>query len=330
MSIRIFLTTILCIAFSCRPSLAQTTSALPPQIASTKNSEVGENRVEVYRCRYIPSADAQAILQRVFPDSSLGWVVADIRSNTLLVSGPVEMQKQSQVMLGKLDIPSSTPAGGAELLNLQTDFLKNHKGLISSFAESSGVTFALEEDLGLVMLKGKKDQVEETQRFIEVLKKMKVVAVAPQTSVAIRVLWLTNGLLTSEMATEADPKLQQIIDRLGKQGIKNLAIGMQLISRCDPTPGTPGKCKVSGNVDLTNTSLELLVDASFSQVQNTQVFSGHIDIRAMRTPKAPPGGVSLSSVQVDVNVEPGKYYVLSSTPVGNHHSIFVVQLLDEF
>ena len=73
------------------------------------------------------------------------------------------------------------------------------------------------------------------------------------------------------MVTEADPKLQQIIDRLGKQGIKNLAVGMQLMSRCDPSPGTPGKCKVSGSVDLKDNSQELFVDAIFSQLQGAQV-----------------------------------------------------------
>jgi len=131
------------------------------------------------------------------------------------------------------------------------------------------------------------------------------------------------------MVTEADPKLQQIIDRLGKQGIKNLAVGMQLMSRCDPSPGTPGKCKVSGSVDLKDNSQELFVDANFSQLQGAQVLNGHIEIRATRTPVA-PGVVSRSSVEVDVNAVPGKYYVLSSTPVGNHHSVFVVHLLDDF
>ncbi len=39
---------------------------------------------------------------------------------------------------------------------------------------------------------------------------------------------------------------------------------------------------------------------------------------------------SKSSVQVDINAETNKYYVLSSAPIGNQHSVFVVQLLDDF
>ena len=204
--------------------------------------------------------------------------------------------------------------------------------MISRFSELSDVTFALDEELGLVMLKGKKEQVQKIQKFIDDLKAIEKgkseYAVKP-VSIGIRVLWLTNSPLPSEMVTEADPKLQQIIDRLGKQGIKNLALGMQLMSRCDPSPGTPGKCKVSGSVDLKDNSQELFVDASFSQLQSALVLNGHIEIRATRTPVA-PGVVSRSSVEVDVNVVPGKYYVLSSTPVGNHHSVFVVHLLDDF
>ncbi len=328
MSIRILLIAAIYFAGACSPSLAQDIPANPPK-ASTKNAEIGAKRVEVFRCTNITSADALAILQKIFADSNLGRIVADTRGNTLIVSGTEEMHKQFRDLLQELDQPASLTQGEAQLVKLQTEFLKNHKGLISSFAESSGVTIAVEENMGLVMLKGKKGQVEETERFIDVLKQIKVETSRPKMSVAIRVLWLTNGQLPSEMATEADPKLQQIIDRLGKKGIQNLAIGMQLISRCDPSPGAPGKCKISGVVDLKDSSQELLVDARFNEVQNTRLFHGHVDIRAKRMLKAPGDGWS-STVEVDVNIEPGNYYVLSSTPVGNHHSVFVVQLLEEF
>ncbi len=328
MSIRILLIAAICLSGTGGPSTAQEIPVAPPK-ASTKNAEIGEKRIQVFRCNNIPAADALAILQKIFADSNLGRIVADTRSNTLIVSGTEEMQIQFRDMLQELDQPNSGTTGESELLKLQTDFLKNHMGLISSFAESSGVTIAVEESMGLVMLKGTKDRVEETQKFIDVLKQIKVETTFPKMSVAIRILWLTNGQLPSEMATEADPQLQQIIDRLGKQGIKNLAIGMQLISRCDPSPGAPGKCKISGVVDLKESSQELLVDARFSEIQNTRVFNGHIDIRASRTLLA-NGVISRSTVEVDVNVQPGKYYVLSSTPVGNNHSVFVVQLLEEF
>lgn len=190
----------------------------------------------------------------------------------------------------------------------------------------------MDEETGLMMLKGKKERVEEVQNFIERLKGVggggSKTAVKPSTSVAIRIVWLTNGPKPTEAFSEVDPKLQQIIDRLVKQGIKGLAVGMQLISRCDPTP-SKGQCSLTGSADLTNDQLELMVDAQFGQTPGSTSCAGNVKIRATRTPNS-TRVVSESRVQVDINAEAGKYYVLSSAPIGNQHAVFVVQLLDDF
>lgn len=332
MSIRLILTIAICVASISLQSMAQAQSTPPFNQNQPKLPDAKENKIIVFACKHMQASEAQKTLQ-IFLGSDPGHrVVADVRTNSLLVSGSDEQLKKCEALLQIIDQASVAPTEDAELLDLQREFLKNNKGMISSFAESLGVTFALDEELGLVMLKGKQEEVKKIQKFIEDLKalgKGKSESAIKPVSLAIQVLWLTNSPLPPEVVTEADPKLQPIIDRLGKQGIKNLAVAMQLIARCDPSPGTPGKCKVSGSVDLKDHSQELFVDASFSQLQSAQVFNGHIEIRAARTPVA-AGVVSRSSVQVDVNLVPGKYYVLSSTPVGDHHSAFVVHLLDDF
>ena len=330
MSIRIMLLAASCLSGIFLPLGAQQPPALPVQKSEADSPEAKSNTLSILPCKYITSKNALKMLNDVLGPMKFTRIVADPSSNFLIVQGPDADLKKCKYLLERIDIPVGPPSE-AELVNLQTEFLKNNKGLISSFAESLGVTFALNEEMGLMMLKGNKEQVKEIQQFTEDLKqvlKTKLETAIRPTSIAIRVIWLTNAQILPEMATENDTKLRQIIDRLAKQGIKNLAIGMQLISRCDPSPGTSGKCKVSGNVELSDCSQELFVESNFNQVQSSKVFNGRIEIRATRTPHA--GVVSSSSVQVDVNAEAEKYYVLSSSPIGNHHSVFVVQLLDDF
>lgn len=323
MSKRVFLFAAICLFSNCLSSVAQQTPVAP--------AAQGAPTLVVIPCKYMKASEAQSLLQQVFGNLDCR-IAADMRTNSILFSGSQEMLKRYADYIKVIDLPAASTAEPAQLVKTPADFLLKNMNLITQSAASSGVESAMDSETGLIMLKGKKESVGEVQAFIERLKAVadgRPTAEVKPSSVVIRVLWLTNGQLPTEVVADNDPKLQQIIDRLAKQGVKDLVVGMQVMSRCDPHPERPGQCKLSGRVDLKDYQQELFVDARLSQLQSSQTFTGKIEIQAIRTPLG-LGFLSKSTVRVDVNAETNKYYVLSSAPLGNQHSVFVVQLLDDF
>ncbi len=116
-----------------------------------------------------------------------------------------------------------------------------------------------------------------------------------------------------------------------------MTIKMQLLGRCDINQGK-AQSRVEGSIASGNTHRTLNAQAILSVGSGTplngkfRLEAGVSDVRSANVGAAPIGSdivpADRTSVEVDINLEPNKYYILSASPIGGFQTAFVVQLID--
>lgn len=302
-----------------------------------------ESRLEVIPLKYVDSSTVANVV------ASLGVTGAirmspDPRTNSIIVLADEDAIKKIKDYIKVLDV-----SGKEEEMTLlyPSEFLRYNKqdgDIVKQISNTTEVQVALDSDLGIIMIQGSKDKVERTVEILERIEKMSEVKNAESRKAeelqsverAVRVFWLSNDpTQDSRNPMQPDAALQKSIDKLAELGFPGMTIKMQLLGRCDINQGK-AQSRVEGSIASGNTHRTLNAQAILS-VASGSLINGKFRLEAgvsdVRSSSASARGGEVvptdrASVEVDINLEPNKYYILSASPIGGFQTAFVVQLID--
>lgn len=321
-------------------SFAQQTSTVQKSQTNTSDAanDEGHRTLVVYRLRNIRSTDAV----RLIKDLGIGGVnlkiAEDAQTNSIVVSCREEAHQEIEAVLKQMDraseLPKKEEEAPVQLLRFPSPMPRHLADLVAKYSEVSEVGIAFDQETGVVMIRGDKSPVQKTLLALDEMQKIaQKIAIErverdagrSRRPVALRIFWLTNQPQANSL--KSDTELSKIIDRLGGLGFEGLRVGMHLVARCDLAhPGT-SSCMVEGREQIEEISRKLSVQAKVKSEDGSDII-GELQIRTSESSASHRAPVE-SSVLVDVNLAVKKYYVLAAAPLGRHHSVFVVQYIDD-
>ncbi len=298
----------------CSTAQAQVATEQPPAI------------VEIIHLKYLKSIAAEKMLKDLGVE---GKIAADPRLNALVVSAQDDNLQKIKAYIKKID----TAAPDNEVTSIyETDALRQLGGgeLVKQIADSSGISIAFDQELGIGMIKGPKDEVSRATKIIEQIQQLadsKKGQKRQAESFAVRVLWLSNDPSEdSRNPIEPDPELKKSIEKLAELGFANMKLKMQVLGRCDVTDGE-ALSRIEGSATTTEARRTLSAQAKLSLTDGP--LNGRFNLEASFTDlSSTDAPADTASVEVTVNLVLKKYYILSATPVGGYQTAFVVQLVD--
>lgn len=284
--------------------------------------------VEVIHLKYLNATAAEKMLKELGVN---GKITADPRLNALIVSALDYQLEKIRDYIDKID----TAAPDNEVTSIyETDALQQLDSggeFVKQIADASGVNVAFDQELGIVMIKGPKDEVSRAIKIIEQIQQVEESKKGKQRqaeSFAFRVLWLSNDPSEdSRNPVEPDAELKKSIEKLAELGFANMKIKMQVLGRCDVTDGE-ALSRIEGSSTTAEARRTLSAEAKLSHTDGTGL-NGQFNLEASFTDlSSTDASADTASVEVAVNLVLKKYYILSATPVGGYQTAFVVQLVD--
>lgn len=304
-------------------------------------NEPKKSRLQVIPLRYVDCQTAASVVAGLGVTGATR-LTPDPRTNSLIVLADEDGIKKIKEYIRVLDV-----SGKEEETTLlyPSEFLKydSHDGdIVQQISKTTDVQVAVDKDLGVIMIQGTKDKVERTTAIlqrIEELAESKNIELRKATELqsaerAIRVFWLSNDpTQDSRNPMQPDAALQKSIDRLAELGFTGMTVKMQLLGRCDINQGK-AQSRVQGSIASGNTHRTLNAEAILSVANGSPINgkfrleAGVSDVKSASSKAGDEVPSDRASVEVDINLEPNKYYILSASPIGGFQTAFVVQLID--
>lgn len=318
-----------CLIFTCTLTQAQeakdTSKPKPQDASSTTALNANASTMRIIYLKYAKSAFAQQTLEKLGFDAK---IAEDSRLNALFI----QASEAEHVEIAKVVQTIDTVDPREDITELYQSDLLGKKGggaIVEQFAKNAGVETAYDEDLGLLMIKGPRQGVERFQRIVEEIQNQTRTQRKKNEQLALRVLWLSNDPTQDERnLAEPDAALKQSIAKLAELGFPNMQVKMQLLGRCDTIEGK-ATCKVEGTILTGNTRRTLSAEASFVSSNPKEPIQGKFSILAgSATHPNLDAEPERASVDVAINLERKKYYILSASPIDGFNNAFVVQMVD--
>ena len=297
------------------------------------NHSSNEKRIKVFPLQNMSAENALHTIQILYPDTNLQLAVIE-QSNKLVALGIKSELEFVEALLQNLDEEQSPrDKFQTDFLSLPKDegLLKDGGQFIDRIAKSNDVEIAIQEGLGLVMLKGSQDSVKKTLSTIELVRQIHAAKGNPTTdsksSVGaekmLRVVWLTDKPFGKAWSSP-DAVLRPVVDKLATMGFQDVGVAGQVLARCKLSEG-PTDFSVKGRIAEAELDVEgsLGFSAAATDRLDAKVkISVSISDSGRVTAQSPA-----ASVGVVVQLVENKPVVLASTPMNDMQSFFVVQLL---
>ena len=318
------------IAFFCLISLIDCTLAFS-QVAISANggSQAAEpTQLRVYPLQHTSTDSAMAMIRSIGPPCKMA---DEQRTNVVLVQASEEAHKKIEQLLRELDTPGKEKES-VKIIPIASKAMEAGSRFVSEYASMFGVEVAFVEEQGILVIKGSEDKIEHVRELVDVIAKTsdgKVVDNAQLRSHSIRILWLSNDPVEdSRNVIEPDAALIKSIQKLSELGYANMKVKMQVMGRCDMVQGM-GHCQVDGS-HLSGNTLRTLQAQTHLSWNGKGLIHGKIYLEAdVAEPRTTDSPSAKTSVQVEIHLEPKKYYILSASPIGGYQNAFVVQMIDD-
>jgi Bacterial type II/III secretion system short domain len=304
-------------------------------------NELKKSLLEVIPLKYADSSMVATVVSDLGIEGTMR-MSADPRTNSIIVLAEEGTIKKIKGYIRTLDVSGKEEE---TTLLFPSEFLKydSHDGdIVQQISKTTDVQVAVDKDLGLIMIQGSKENVERTTAILERIeelaesKNIESLKAEQQQSGerAIRVFWLSNDpTQDSRNPMQPDAALQKSIEKLAELGFAGMTIKMQLLGRCDINQGK-AQSRVQGSIASGNTHRTLNAEAILSVANGSSINgkfrleAGVSDVRSASPRAGDEVATDRASVEVDINLEPNKYYILSASPIGGFQTAFVVQLID--
>jgi len=293
------------------------------------------NTVKVYALKYTSCETVERAVEQMFgrrySSASPVTIVADERTNSLVVAGASEQHKLVEQVIVALDVPPRTKAAGEAVVVYQLRNADADPLIVRLVTPLLGPkeSLSVDEARNRVLVRA----APANHKLIgELIQKLDVAAPAPGAAMRrVRIVWLVAGLEADEKAKRPlPPDMKEVSVELEKVGITNLQTVAQFVARCAGTE----EFNVSGQADL-NGTCEVGITGAFTSTSPAGT-PLKIQIEATRTRPLPSRGGSghmmsenVATVQTAIIAPPGHAVVLGVTPMGRMSSVFVVTVYED-
>jgi hypothetical protein len=335
-------------AISPHSTLGQETtppSAAPPGAAAPGTPSRGRfeptarepSKFTVIALKYAKATQAVEVLSNLFVASGRGFgaagqpetIIADPRTNSLVVRAPDDVLQQVIEIVKQLDAPQE--AQQLQVFELRhTPASEVHNALQG--VVGADVKIAVDAVGNRVIVQGDADTLEVIEALLTRIDQPppeREPADAPPPAaedVQVRLVWLVAGLKDSP-AAPPPADLENVVQELEKMGVTGLKTAAQVFVKTVPAT----QFSVSGSAIL-DQSCSLEVSGIYARRRSG---SGPVGAPAARDDKAAAPAVleisvkaspHLADLQTTITAPEGHSVVLGVSPVGELTSVFVVQM----
>lgn len=313
-----------------------------PATVSTVPTELTELRV--YALKNAEAREANMLLQNLVQRGNAQvQIVADQRTNTLIVSGPAAIHERIANLVRTIDVPGSAKREERIVRVFRLRFARAQdlvKIIAPTFAAPEGrpptVSLAADPATNSLLVMSNPDDEKQITALIEQLDRQ-AEATATSPGRRVRILWLVSGM----ELPPPPPDLKDVIEELDGLGIQNLRLVTQNIIQTVPgqefstTSVAPGfslcRLKIEGTVtekEGETPHLKISVSAAGRMPPKPQP-APDPTAPAVPTPPSPPmpSMSELASLMTTVVAPPGHKVVLGVAPIEQYTSVFVIQIL---
>lgn len=279
------------------------------QAAKTKTAA---NSIKIFTLRYTDAESAVGIVAKLNPDVRLS---ADIRTNSLIVSGSAEHMEIVEALLERLDRTGSEKAPDSvkqvRLFQIRSADVRNIEKALKLVLDRD-LRYVVDSSKNAIVAHGTADQLKKLETAVQLLDQPGVAR--PSKPLKLRVIWLTSD--GGEKAKPITADLKPIAASLGKIGIDDLKIVTQsLINVSEPN----SDFSVRGFVGEENWTFEISGTRQGEESSPTRI---DLQIDAIKDRKNP------IQLGVALTLAPNQMGVLGVTQTGTSNSVFVVQLVE--
>jgi hypothetical protein len=278
---------------------------------------------EVIPLKHSTAHEVSQVLQNLFapkPGQVPVRIVADARTNTVVVSASATVIAEIRSVIQKVDAPGPEQDAQAQLRIFALRALEPDKTLEETLAmalrRSPTNNFTLDKVRRLVIVTGDREMMKVAEALIARLEDS-AVRPAPAEDVQVRVVWLASGPVQGAGAPLPDD-LKEVAPALAKVGLGEPRLVAQTLVSARPNASfqTMGMTKLDA-------PHQFFVSGHLSDRKEGPGLS--LTIRVMRLRDKAPDDIC--NLQAEVSAPPGHFVVLGVTPTDTVTSAFVVQLL---
>ena len=311
-----------------------------PASAKKSDAPAGPRKPEqdlafrVFRLKFADALGIRSVLMQVLGDASMAsFVVADLRTNSILVRATPETTKKIEGIIEILDIDTRDAAERNPLttkiftpINLTLDGMFEKQLMVVLSPEGR---IALDPRHNAIVVQDTVEGLSAVEALVARLDEANEKS-GPKV-LQVRVVWLISGMDRPDAAA-VPADLKKVVDDLAKIGVEGLKLAAQVTIQAVADGPFEMKC----SPELEN-PCELAVSGAFLQKQGGPM-ALQIRLSATETlssapdgplPAKTPGAVRtrrLCELDTTVVAPLGHTVALGTAPVGKMTSVFVVQL----
>jgi hypothetical protein len=280
-------------------------------------------QLEAFTLRYADATTTATVVSELFPKNDQVRVIADPRSNRLIVWASGADLLTIRKFLEQVDGPRGNNERGP-----QTDVFYVRKIALDEnlekilkvvLGETKGTSFALDPKRNAVIIRGDRNTMDMVKAILSNLEQQ--VASETAVNIQVRIVWLVDGE-APEKGKPLSRDLKSIEAPLAKLGMDRVWVVGQLLVNAQPDKEFQGQ----GRVDLGLKSPVMWeVAGKFSVDKRTARLELTIDAKEMTPGLGGPG--ALCHLSTEITAPPGHVVLLGTTPTEGRTSVFVVQLL---
>jgi hypothetical protein len=295
-----------------------------------------KGELQILPLKYQPAAEVNIRLHELLPSAmqSRMRIVAEDRTNSLLVFGTPEQIKLIQSYVATLDVNRPAHAQPEEpwqvipLRHLSED--PAFEKVLQMVGSRFGIQYALDrqrqaliiigDDQTVRAVRGLVERIESAPRVVE-----KVPAQPAHREIQVRLVWLVSGAArladkSAQKALSPPPSdLKEVVAELGRIGIEDLHLVSQVVMNA-----------TEGSAFSTEAAAYFMGDMRKLTIQGKAIARGgresslQLSLGATSSPDSAPGQICRLETQITVPF--GHFVVLGVTPTMAVTSAFVVQV----
>ena len=271
-----------------------------------------ESHFRIYHLKYVAAKEGAAMLTQLMDKDTKIHIVADLKTNTILVNASKEKQAIIEAILLQLDTAKTDKDTVTEFLKLQQPVDEFSEQILRMMQGELKVDYIIDAGHDSVFVRGKEDNVKKfIELFHDVVTRMQQ---PPQKNISagannLRIVWLKSGHKGNRKLPE---NFNAAVESLRKVGVDNLGMVTQVLVNV----GSDNKFSIQGS----SSAGEISVRGSrmISQSSKQAVFELIIEAS---------GDAADASVETAVSLISGQMVVLGVAPSGEAHSVFLVELV---
>ena len=297
--------------------------------------------VELFRLQYAPANEVQELLTQLLHGVSDTQVriVADLRTNSLIVTAPPSTMASVRQFLESTDVPSKSSEQITRIFRLKNVPAEPDLANVLSLAtRPRNVMFSVVPGKNVVVASGDEEGLQAVEELLQALEKTYDQQDAQSASpagaipadVQIRVVWLVGGLEDSEGTQLPPDDLSGVVKELARIGLTEPRLVAQtIVNAADIRRGfkATGSAKLDQPCRL---DIKGMLVQEKSMLGTGDRWALDISISVRQQASADGGdetALQLCSLQSTISAPFGHSVVLGATPIGAVTSVFVVQIV---